>query len=189
MEEAPSPILTHKIEETITKTIKINEKDIIRKLNIITKDDIIIFKILYQESLLIEYSCKYTLNELKLLHKIFSLLTSFKEFIDYIVNLSNQNKISIQKEEEYLLLNLDVEYLLNKYNIQIKLIKEKINVELNFINIFKQMTGLKNIIKNIYNENKNLKEEIDKKNNDIINLYKENNTLIFLFYINLFITN
>ena len=170
MDEAPTPLLITKKEKTTPKTILIAEKDDTKKLNIMIEKDYIIFKIEYQDPLLKKYSGKYSLNDIKLFHKMFSSILSFNEFLDYIIKLSKDKKISIQKEEEFLFLNLETEYLLTNYNIRIKLIKEELDVESNLINVFNQMKGLKNIIKK-------LKDEINEKNHDITKLTEENNNL------------
>ena len=179
MEEAPTPLnITQQGKKiSISKKIEINENNGKQKLNIIIEKDYIIFKILYQEPILNEYSCKYSLNEIKSLHKMFSSISSFNEFFDYINNLSINNRISIQKQEGFIIINLEAEYLFKKYNIQMKLFKEKLDIELNFINVFKQLTGLKNLIKTIYNENKILKEELAQKKNEIKKLFEDNNNL------------
>ncbi len=179
MEEAPTPLnITQKGKKiSISKKIEINENNGKQKLNIIIEKDYIIFKILYQDPILNEYSCKYSLNEIKSLHKMFSSISSFNEFFDYINNLSINNRISIQKQEGFIIINLEAEYLFKKYNIQMKLFKEKLDIELNFINVFKQLTGLKNLIKTIYNENKILKEELAQKKNEIKKLFEDNNNL------------
>ena len=170
MDEAPTPLLITKKEKITPKTISIAEKDDTKKLNIMIEKDYIIFKIEYQDPLLKKYSGKYSLNDIKLFHKMFSSILSFNEFLDYIIKLSKDKKISIQKEEEFLFLNLETEYLLTNYNIRIKLIKEELDVESNLINVFNQMKGLKNIIKK-------LKDEINEKNHDITKLNEENNNL------------
>ena len=179
MEEAPTPLnITQQGKKiSISKKIEINENNGKQKLNIIIEKDYIIFKILYQDPILNEYSCKYSLNEIKSLHKMFSSISSFNEFFDYINNLSINNRISIQKQEGFIIINLEAEYLFKKYNIQMKLFKEKLDIELNFINVFKQLTGLKNLIKTIYNENKILKEELAQKKNEIKKLFEDNNNL------------
>ena len=179
MEEAPTPLnITQQGKKiSISKKIEINENNGKQKLNIIIEKDYIIFKILYQDPILNEYSCKYSLNEIKSLHKMFSSISSFNEFFDYINNLSINNRISIQKKEGFIIINLEAEYLFKKYNIQMKLFKEKLDIELNFINVFKQLTGLKNLIKTIYNENKILKEELAQKKNEIKKLFEDNNNL------------
>ena len=180
MEEAPTPLnITQKGKKiSISKKIEINENNGKQKLNIIIEKDYIFFKILYQDPILNEYSCKYSLNEIKSLHKMFSSISSFNEFFDYINDLSINNRISIQKKEGFIIINLEAEYLFKKYNIQMKLFKEKLDIELNFINVFKQLTGLKNLIKTIYNENKILKEELEQKKNEIKKLFEDNNILI-----------
>ena len=170
MEEAPTPLLIAKEEKITSKTILITQKDDSKKLNIMIGKEYMIFNMEYQDPLLIKYSGKYSLKDIKSFHKMFSYILSFNEFLDYIIKLSKDKKISIQKDEECLFLNLETEYLLTNYNIRIKLNKEKLDVESNLMKFYKQMTGLKNIIKN-------LKEEINKKNNDITKLTEENNNL------------
>ena len=170
MEEAPTPLLIAKEEKITSKTILITQKDDSKKLNIMIGKEYMIFNMEYQDPLLIKYSGKYSLKDIKSFHKMFSSILSFNEFLDYIIKLSKDKKISIQKDEECLFLNLETEYLLTNYNIRIKLNKEKLDVESNLMKFYKQMTGLKNIIKN-------LKEEINKKNNDITKLTEENNNL------------
>ena len=169
LEEAPTPISVtpDKIDEIISKEIDINQDNKIIKLDIKIENNYIYLKILNKEPLIKGYSSKYTLEEIQSFHKIFSIINTFKEFIDIISTLASNNKISIQKNEENLYINLEAEYLYKKIDVKIKLFPQLFNAELNIINVYEQLNELKNILNSYENENKALQEEKNKILNEI----------------------
>jgi len=75
------------------------------------------------------YSRKFSLKEIKEINKVFMGLNSFKEFSEFLKGLIEIKKLLINKKEDNLYINFEVEYLLKKENIDIILYPEKINYE------------------------------------------------------------
>ena len=174
MEEAPTPELLSEKIEAISQTLEIQQDKEIIKLNIKIEGETMLLKILQYEPLILSYSTKYNLNEIRSINQTFSLINSCSEFLDYLKALVANNKITIKKSEEhenYLSINFETEYLLKKISITIKLFPEKVNLESNMTYVFEQISTLKNSIKLYENEFKTNKEEKNK-------LTEENKSLI-----------
>ena len=60
----------------------------------------IILNVLDEKSYLREYEIKLTLDEIKEIHKIFFVLSSFQDFIDCIKALIENKKLSIKKDND-----------------------------------------------------------------------------------------
>ena len=67
------------------------------------------------------FSWKFTLKEIKEIHKIFFIFNSFKEFSDYLKSIADLKRLLIIKKEDILILSFQVDYLLKKENIEVKL--------------------------------------------------------------------
>lgn len=122
------------------------------------------------------YSRKFSLKEIKEINKVFMGLNSFKEFSEFLKGLIEIKKLLINKKEDNLYINFEVEYLLKKENIDIILYPEKINYESVIKELCKEINLIKEKIKNNNNDNiiKDLKNENGKLKNDIENLKNEN---------------
>ena len=179
MDMAPIPTITHEGEtqekpnENISESIKIEQDKKIYFLNISIKENSIIFNI-SEEGLLsiINYNKKLSLKEIKELHKAFYGLNSCNEFLDYIKILIENKKLTIKENDEIFILNLEVLYLFKKSIVEITLNSEEIKSDKVVKDIIKELTIIKEQIKNINNENieKNNKEEINKLKEEINNL-------------------
>ena len=156
MSEAP---LSKTSKEEITESINI-EKDNKNYLLIMKiKEEVITFKISEPEELgSLTYLRKMTLKEIKEKGKnnIFFGLNSCNDFLDYLKALSEMKKISINKKEDKLSFNFEVEYLLKKHSIEIDLFPEKMNLDSIVRELCKEVNLLKEKIK--ISEN-NYKEE------------------------------
>ena len=179
MEEAPTPTTLFPKEEIISETLEIKQDKDIYKLNIKIEDEIMFFKIIEQEPIILGYSTKYSLNEIKNINQTFTLLKSCNQFLDYLKALVSQSKIMIQKniDEKYLIISFETEYLYEKFSIQIKLYPEKLDIEANISHLFEQMSNLKKEIKLFENENKTIKEEQNKLNEENVSLKEINKSL------------
>jgi len=165
-------------KEPISEYFEIKQDNNKYKLNIKIINEDIILKIIDEKSLMREYEIKLTLNELKQIHKIFLVLSSCKEFIDFIKVLIENKKISIKKSNEnQMTIELTVEYLYKQHLIKIDLLQKAINFELIAHDLYKKISILNKNFKNleinyksIKEENKGLKEEnksIKKENMNI----------------------
>ena len=177
MEVAPLPSESTP-KESISEYFEIKQDDNNYKLNVKVINQDIILNILDENSLLREYEIKLTLNELKKIHKIFLVLSSCKEFFDFIKILIKNKKLSIQKDNKNLIkIELIVEYLYKQDIIKIDLLQKTINFELIAIDLYKKISiiieNFKNLeikYKSLIEENKGLKEEnktIKKENMNI----------------------
>ena len=91
MEVAPLPlVMTPKEEISEFFEIKQGENNYKLTIKIINQD--ISINLIYEDELMKEYEIKLTLNELKELHKIFSLFTSCQEFVEYMKALIENKK-------------------------------------------------------------------------------------------------
>ena len=158
-------------KESISEYFEIKQDDNNYKLNIkIIKQDIIL-NILDEKSLMREYEIKLTLNEIKQIQKILSVLSSCKEFIDFIKVLIKNQKLSIKKSiESQITIEFTVDYLYKQYLIKIDLLQKAINFELIALDLYKKISILNKSFKNLENNYKFIKEEnqaIKKENMNI----------------------
>ena len=191
MEEAPLPTgLTPK--EEISESFEIKQDNINYKLNIKAINQDIILNLLDEKHLMKEFETKLSLDELKQIHKIFLVINSCREFIDYIKALIENNKLAIKKIiDNKVIIELMVEYLFKQNVIKIDLISKKINFELIAQDLYKKIsiltenfksleTNYQNIVqenKNIKEENKNIKEELQKIKGENKNIKEENKNI------------
>ena len=177
MEDAPlTTILTPK--ETISETFEINQDDKNYKLNISIINKDITLNLLNEKELMKEYEKQLSLDELKRIHKIFSMLNTSKEFIEYMKAIIENKKLSIiTSNENQISLEFTVEYLYKQNVIKIDLLQKKVNFELIAQDLYKKISALTEDFKkldmnykNIVEENKNYKEENNrmKEENKII---------------------
>ena len=169
-------------KESISECFKIKQDDNNYKLNIKIFDQDIILNILDEKSLMREYEIKLTLNELKQIHKIFLILSSCKEFIDFIKVLIENKKLSIKKSNQnQMTIELTIEYLYKQHIIKFDLIQKAINFELIALDLYKKISilnknfkHLENNYKSIKEENMNIKEENKGLKEENKNIKKEN---------------
>ena len=159
MEDAPLPLmLTPK--EAISKSFEIKQEENNYKLNIIIVNQDITLDLSDEKDLTKKYEIKLTLNELKQIHKIFSMFNSSKEFIDFMKAIIDNKKISIKSvNENKISIEFIVEYLYRQNTIEIDLNKKKVNFELIAQDLYKKISTLNFNYKNLVEENKILKEE------------------------------
>ena len=133
-------------------------------INLTKGEDYIIFNILEKDIFPnVNYTKKLTFQEIKDLHKMFYMISSCNEFSEYIKSAFENKKISIKKENQTLILNISVEYLFKNQNIEIPLLEQNIN--------------LQNFSKEICQEISLIKEKYEKQNQEIKNLKEENKNL------------
>ena len=174
MEDAPLPKLVETPKKTIEEIIEIEKENKIYKLHIEIEESIMKFKIKEDDPFLGNYSRIFTLKEIKELHQAFSMINSFKEFLDYFKALASNKKIDINQSEEMLSINLAVEYLLKQNNIEIIFTQEDINYKL----ISKELKNEICLLKEKLNElDIKYKEITEKQKEEILNLNKENNNI------------
>ena len=123
-----------------------------------------------------EYEIKLSLEELKQMHKIFLIISSCQEFLDYIKVLIENKKLSIKKTaENKITIELNVEYLCKQNTINIDLPQKKISFDLMVQDLYNKISLLNDNYKNLEMNYKNIKEEnknIKEENNDIKNRVK-----------------
>ena len=170
MEKAPLPSVSTP-KESISEYFEIKQDDNNYKLNIKVINQDIILNILDEQLLKREYEIKFTLNELKHIHKLFLVCSSCQEFIDYIKVLIENKKLSIKKDNKnQMAIELAVEYLYKQDLIKIDLIQKAINFELIALDLYKKISILNKSFKNLENNYKFIKEEnqaIKKENMNI----------------------
>ena len=116
MKEAPLPSITspkEKISESFE--LKQDEKNYLLNIEIINQD--IILNLVDQNEFMKEYEFKLAFNELKELNKVFSMLSSCQEFLDYMKALISNKKLLIKNTaENQMSIEFIAEYLLKIYN-------------------------------------------------------------------------
>ena len=184
MEEvvAPLPIITpQKPELVLSLEIKQNEEKYIFK--IIKEEDKIILCISKFDKLPYKnYIKKLNLREIKDIHKLFFMINSSDEFIDYIKASYENKKLTIKEDNQKIFLNINVEYLFKSEIIEIPLLEQKPNINEFSEEIFKEISLMKEKIKKleekiIKNNEDDSKLLLEKQNKEILNLKEENKKL------------
>ena len=117
------------------------------------------------------FSIRMSLNELKNLHKNFSLINSCFDFSEYLKKLCQNNQLFVNnKNENEMILSFTSEYLLNVEIIEIILLPDRINVEKKLKEACNEIEFLKQKIKNLENKNDELKKENNSLNNKLMKL-------------------
>ena len=121
------------------------------------------------------FSIRMSLNELKNLHKNFSLINSCFDFSEYLKKLNQNKQLFINnKNENEMILSFTSEYLLNVEIIEIILLPDRINVEKKLKEACNEIEFLKQKIKNLENKNDKLQKENNCLNNKINEIRNEN---------------
>ena len=180
MEVAPLTINTPQEPESMI--IEKDEKKYI--LNIIKEEDYIILNILEKDIFPnTKYIKKLSFKEIKELHKIFSILNSCNEFLDYFKSALENKKINIKKDIEKLVINISVEYLFKNSIIEIPLLEQKINLQDFSKEICKEISIIKETIKELKknmvdkNEYNILLDKVNQQKTEISDLKEENKKL------------
>ncbi len=119
-------------------------------LNISIIDESIIINLKFKNYLLKEYESKFNLEEIKKLHKKFCFFESFKDFIDFIKKVINENKLLIKMlNEDKISLKCEIEYIAKKDNVDIILNGKPINFDLISKYMYYQFSAL-TFLYNIY---------------------------------------
>ena len=127
------------------------------------------------------FSIRMSLNELKNLHKNFSLINSCFDFSEYLKKLCQNNQLFINnKNENEMILSFTSEYLLNVEIIEIILLPDRINIEKKLKEACNEIEFLKKKLKNLENKNDELQKENNYLNNKINEINKINNNNQFL---------
>ena len=155
MDEAPLPFNTPKGQELMI--IQHNEEKF--QLQIIKEEEKCITLIISKyEKQNIKYIKKMNFDEIKGIHKIFGMLNSCEDFIDYIKAAYENKKLSIKIDKNELILIISAEYLFKSQLIEIPLIEKKINLESYTEEINQEISLLKKKLENLEN---NYKKEIN----------------------------
>ena len=143
--ELAKPILEN---QEISQTIYIDQNSYKYPLHLNSKGDIINFTLEYNTN---NYKKEIPLKEIKDKESV-AILTSFnpKDFMAYLKTLSEMKKISLIKIDNTMILKFELEIMFKKHEIEIELINKEKNMEL----IEKEMKELKE-------ENKELKKRIE----------------------------
>ena len=211
MNSAPLPFnKTPNPKFLVSDSFELIQDDIIYQLNIKIIEQNIIFNIINKNNILEEYETELNLEELKQIHKIFYVLNSSQEFLDYIKDLFENKKLSIKKKDENLIsIIIIIDYLLKQNSIDITLNKKDINFELiakdlyqkfsiltinfqqlaiNYNQVNEKNVFLENEIKKIKDENIILKDKIIKLEENIYgkdnNIKEENKITPITDYLN-----
>ena len=172
--EAPNCMVTPK--EVLS--LIINQENQQYLLTVKTEGETMIFNIVEQEKIgSLTYMKKITLEEIKKKEpkQIFSVLSSCMEFIDYLKALSDLKKIFIIKKDNKVSIKFDAEYLLKKYNVEIDLFPEKIDLESLVIDLCKEIKLINEEKRKAFEEIKTLKSELDIVKNKLKIIEEQNN--------------
>ena len=166
--ENPSPETKDK---EIKKVFYINQSAKIYQLTIILNSNEITLNISNMNKFMQSYQITLNLNQIKEKHDTFSNIKSSQEFLDKIKDSIEKKEIIINKKYDNL-----ISFEFKKNKIIFELIKERIELDklVENINIMKdkynmKISDIETKFNGIYNENKNMKNEIDelKKKNKI----------------------
>ena len=184
MKEAPLPSITspkEKISESFE--LKQDEKNYLLNIEIINQD--IILNLVNQSEFMKEYEFKLAFNELKELNKVFSMLSSCQEFLDYMKALISNKKLLIKNTaENQMSIEFIAEYLLKQNIISFGLTQKKFNLELISQNLYKKVSSLTKNLKNLENNYQEIVsqcnniKETTKKIQEENQLLKEENKII-----------
>ena len=184
MKEAPLPSITspkEKISESFE--LKQDEKNYLLNIEIINQD--IILNLVDQSEFMKEYEFKLAFNELKELNKVFSMLSSCQEFLDYMKALISNKKLLIKNTaENQMSIEFIAEYLLKQNIISFGLTQKKFNLELISQNLYKKVSSLTKNLKNLENNYQEIVsqcnniKETTKKIQEENQLLKEENKII-----------
>ena len=112
--------------------IQIEQNQIIYNLNIESKGNKITFSINDKNQIpSVYYVRTLTLEEIKNLNQVFYILNSFNDFYDYLKKLSDNKKLSINKNNNKISLILNAEILFKQQNIEIELLLKKKGLDIN----------------------------------------------------------
>ena len=113
--------------------IQIEQNQIIYNLNIESKGNKITFSINDKNQIpSVYYVRTLTLEEIKNLNQVFYILNSFNVFYDYLKKLSDNKKLSINKNNNNKIsLILNAEILFKQQNIEIDLLLKKKDLDIN----------------------------------------------------------
>ena len=132
-----------------------------------------------------EYEFKLAFNELKELNKVFSMLSSCQEFLDYMKALISNKKLLIKNTaENQMSIEFIAEYLLKQNIISFGLTQKKFNLELISQNLYKKVSSLTKNLKNLENNYQEIVsqcnniKETTKKIQEENQLLKEENKII-----------
>ena len=112
------------------------------------------------------------------MHKVFAIISSCQEFIDYIKALIDNKKLSIKKTTENKInIELIVEYLFKQNIINIDLPQKKISLELMVQDLYNKISILNDNYKNLESNYKKIIEENKSIKEEIKNIKEENNKI------------
>ena len=162
MKEAPLPSITSP-NEKISESFELKQEDKNYLLNIEIINQDIILNLVDEDEFMKEYEFKLAFNELKELNKVFSMLTSCQEFLDYMKALISNKKLLIKNTaENQMSIEFIAEYLLKQNIISFGLTQKKFNLELISQNLYKKVSSLTKNLKNLEN---NYQEIVSQYNN------------------------
>jgi len=176
--ETPSPLtskpdLEEEIKEIKEYKINLKNKNFLLKLGKIINSKKIVF-IIEQESNTLNnylYRSEYSLDELKIIHKLFRVFDSIGEAFEEISGILNNKKILIKEESSQINLYLTLSNLSSKTeDICIKIKKKYLSEDKINEKIINELNEIKNALKEEKIKNENLKHLVDE-------LIKDNNTL------------
>ena len=180
-----SRVILPSLSKELKESIKIDQENKKYLLEIQISSDTITLTLTNIEEVA-SYSRQLSLKEIKEIHQVFMGLNSCKEFSEFLKSLLEIKKLLIDKKENGIYIHFEVEYLLKKKIVDIELFPEKINYEcvikglLQEINLIKEKIKDDNkmeLMKNLENENKELKKEIDNLKKENTNLKEEINQI------------
>ena len=140
-----------------------NEKNY--NLNFKIKDENIIFSIIENEEFFLSnFTTNIELKEFKNLSTEFKNIKSYNDLYNYIKPLSDNKKINIKKNNDKITLIL----LIDKQPIEIDLFRTKKDIDYDFLEICKELSNVKEKIKDM-DKVKNENEELNQKINEMFN--------------------
>jgi len=167
-------IITDKGEtpEIINYTpIKIEQNEIIYKLNIKSEKNILTLSMNDKDKFpSAYYTRKMSFEKIKGINQVFTLLKSINDFYDYLILLSENKKLNLKKYNDKISIIFYVEILLKQQLIEIDLFPTKKDINLNFNEIYQELT-------NINLKMDSLKKDNDELNNKIADLKIDNKEL------------
>ena len=154
------------METEIKETFYLNQANKNYKLIMVLNSKNITLNISNMNKFMQSYQITLNLNQIKEQHDTFSNVKNLKEFFDKIKDSIEKKEIIINKKYDNL---ISIEFKKNK--IFFELIKERIDLDklVENINIMKdkyniKISDIETKFNGIYNENKNMKNEIDELN-------------------------
>ena len=163
-----------KNEKSLDSLIIIEEKEKNYFWSFDIKDDFLIITISILDKNIEIYQIKKNLENWKKVHFIFSAIQNLKKLKEFFLQSLNRKDIKTKVSENKLILEISIEILYEKQVIPIELTKNEINKDDLIFQLYDTIKNMKNNLDENSSDNiSNIKKELESQKNEINNLKEE----------------